>query len=172
MSSVTPVTTLVFYSFSGNSLVYLIVLFRQKFPLVSVIVVVGLANLSCCCDHCGTLRINQTKKCETKDSSLRINFVLEPRDWRFPGSLSLSLRRARSREPWERGCCWTRAGENIETSIWKGPASCGKTFLVNLLTSTFKKFSNPATAMFAWVGAEDAKILCLNDFRWSPHIIP
>ena len=38
------------------------------------------------------LRINQTKKCETKDSSLRINFVLEPRDQRFPGSLS----RARS----------------------------------------------------------------------------
>ena len=36
------------------------------------------------------LRINQTKKCETKDSSLRINFVLEPRDQRFPGSLSLS----------------------------------------------------------------------------------
>ena len=44
-------------SFSGNSLVYLIVLFRQKFPLVSVIVVVGLANLSCCCDHC----VSQTK---------------------------------------------------------------------------------------------------------------
>ena len=39
-------------SFSGNSLVYLKVLFRQKFPLVSVIVVVGLANLSFCCDHC------------------------------------------------------------------------------------------------------------------------
>ena len=36
------------------------------------------------------LRINQTKKCETKDSSLRINFVLEPRDQRFTGSLSLS----------------------------------------------------------------------------------
>ena len=51
MSSVKPATTLVFDSFSGNSLVYLIVLFRQKFPLVSVIVVVGLANLSCCCDH-------------------------------------------------------------------------------------------------------------------------
>ena len=52
MSSIKPATTLVFYSFSGNSLVYLIVLFTQKFPLVSVIVVVGLANLSCCCDHC------------------------------------------------------------------------------------------------------------------------
>ena len=31
------------------------------------------------------------KKCETKDSSLRINFCLEPRDQHFPGSLSLSL---------------------------------------------------------------------------------
>ena len=51
MSSAKPAKTLVFDSFSGNSLVYLIVLFRQKFPLVSVIVVVGLANLSCCCDH-------------------------------------------------------------------------------------------------------------------------
>ena len=46
MSSVKPATTLVFDSFAANSLVYLIVLFRQKFPLVSVIVVVGLANLS------------------------------------------------------------------------------------------------------------------------------
>ena len=36
------------------------------------------------------LRINQSKKCDTKDSSLRINFVLEPRDRCFPGSLSLS----------------------------------------------------------------------------------
>ena len=52
VSSVKPATTRVFDSFSSNSLVYLIVLFRQKFPLVSVIVVVGIANLSCCCDHC------------------------------------------------------------------------------------------------------------------------
>ena len=51
MSSVKPATTLVFDSFSGNSLVYLRVLFGQKFRLVSVIFVVGLANLSCCCDH-------------------------------------------------------------------------------------------------------------------------
>ena len=91
LSSVKPATTVVFDSFSGNSLVDLIVLFRQKFPLVSVIVVVGLANLSCCCDHCVNVA---NKKCETKDSSLRINFFLEPRDQRFPGSLSLSLRRA------------------------------------------------------------------------------
>ena len=104
MSLVIPATTLVFDSFSGNSLVYLIVLFRQKFPLVSVIVVVGLANLSCCCDHCVNVANKPDKKCETKDSSLRNNFVLEPRDQRFPGFLSLSLRRAGRREPWERGC--------------------------------------------------------------------
>ena len=90
MSSVKPATTLVFDSFSGNSLVYLIVLFRQKFPLVSVIVVEGLANLFTCCDYCVNIANKPDKKCETKDSSLRINFVLETRDQHFPGSLSLS----------------------------------------------------------------------------------
>ena len=90
MSSVKPATTLVFDSFSGNSLVYLIVLFWQKFPLVSVIAVVGLANLSCCCDHFVNVANKPDKKCEAKDSSLRVNFVLEPRDQRCPGSLSLS----------------------------------------------------------------------------------
>ena len=44
MSSVKPATMLVFDSFSGNSLIYLIVLFKQKFPLVSVTVVVGLTT--------------------------------------------------------------------------------------------------------------------------------
>ena len=58
MLSFKQATTLVFDSFSSNSLVYLIVLFRQKLPLVSVIAVVGLANLSCCCDHC----VNVAKK--------------------------------------------------------------------------------------------------------------
>ena len=62
MSSVKPATTLVFDSFSGNSLVYMIVLFRQKFPLVSVLVVVGLANLSCCCDHCVNFASKPHKK--------------------------------------------------------------------------------------------------------------
>ena len=59
---VKPATTLVFNSFSCNSLVYLIVLFRQKFSLVSVIVVVGLANLSCCCDHCVNVANKPDKK--------------------------------------------------------------------------------------------------------------
>ena len=62
MSSVKPATTLVFDSFSGNSLVYLIVLFRQKFPLVSVIVIEGLANLFCCCDYCVNIANKPDKK--------------------------------------------------------------------------------------------------------------
>ena len=64
MSSVKLATTLVFDSFPGNSPVDLIDLFRQKFPLVSVIVVVGLANLSCCCDHCVNVANKPDKKNE------------------------------------------------------------------------------------------------------------
>ena len=98
MSSVKPATTLVFDSFSGNSLVYLIVLFRQKFPLVSVIVVVGLANLSCCCDHCMNVA-NKPDKKMWKEIILFWSHVTSV----FQG-LSLSLRRTGRREPWERGC--------------------------------------------------------------------
>ena len=32
-------------------------------------------------------------------------------------------------------------------------------------------FSNPATGSFAWIGAEQAEIIFLNDFRWDPKII-
>lgn len=52
-----------------------------------------------------------------------------------------------------------------------GPANCGKTFLLNPINVIFKTFTNPSSATFAWVGAEDAKVLFLNDFRWSPQII-
>lgn len=53
-----------------------------------------------------------------------------------------------------------------------GPANCGKTFLLNPLNSLYNTFSNPATGSFAWVGAEEAEVLFLNDFRWSAQIIP
>jgi hypothetical protein len=52
-----------------------------------------------------------------------------------------------------------------------GPANCGKTFLLNPLNSIYKTFTNPASTSFAWVGAEQAEVLFLNDFRWSPQII-
>lgn len=54
----------------------------------------------------------------------------------------------------------------------KGPANCMIAFLLNPLTTVYKTFSNPTSTTFAWVGAEETKVLFLNDFKWSPHIIP
>ncbi|CAB3983397.1 Hypothetical predicted protein [Paramuricea clavata] len=54
----------------------------------------------------------------------------------------------------------------------KGPANCSKTFLLNPLNQIYSTFSNPATTTFAWVGAKNADIIFLNDFRWSKQIIP
>lgn len=56
--------------------------------------------------------------------------------------------------------------------IITGPSNCGKTFILNPLTSIFTTFSNPATATFAWVSVEDAEIIFLNDFRWCAQILP
>ena len=53
-----------------------------------------------------------------------------------------------------------------------GPANSAKTFVLKPLTIIFETFSNPATATFAWVGAEQCEVIFLNDFRWSPQIIP
>ena len=53
----------------------------------------------------------------------------------------------------------------------KGPANTGKTFLLNPLHVIYKSFSNPATSNFAWVGAEKAEVIFLNDFRWNAQII-
>ena len=53
-----------------------------------------------------------------------------------------------------------------------GPANCGKTFLLNPLTTIYDTFSNPATGTFAWVGVDKAECIFLNDFRWSPQLIP
>ena len=53
-----------------------------------------------------------------------------------------------------------------------GPANCGKTFLLNPLTILFETFCNPASGSFAWVGVDNTECIFLNDFRWSPQIIP
>lgn len=52
-----------------------------------------------------------------------------------------------------------------------GPANCGKSFILSPLKVIFNTFCNPATGTFAWVGAEEAEIIFLNDFRWKPAII-
>ena len=45
-----------------------------------------------------------------------------------------------------------------------GPANCGKTFIFNPLREIYETFTNPATGTFAWVGAELAEVIFLNDF--------
>lgn len=52
-----------------------------------------------------------------------------------------------------------------------GPANCGKTFLLDPLNSIYYTFTNPASTSFAWVGAEKAEVIFLNDFRWGPQVI-
>ena len=53
-----------------------------------------------------------------------------------------------------------------------GPANCGKTFMFQALSSIYNTFTNPASGTFAWVGAELVEVIFLNDFRWSPKVIP
>ena len=51
-------------------------------------------------------------------------------------------------------------------------ANTGKTFILFALKCIYQPFCNPATGTFAWVGAEQAEIIMLNDFHWNPSIIP
>ena len=52
-----------------------------------------------------------------------------------------------------------------------GNTNCGKSFILSPLKVIYKAFCNPATGSFAWIGAENAEIIFLNDFRWHPKII-
>ena len=56
-----------------------------------------------------------------------------------------------------------------------GPAKCGKLFIVSPLKVIYQAFLNPATGSFAWIAAEEAEIIYLNDFggilRSSPEPI-
>ena len=52
-----------------------------------------------------------------------------------------------------------------------GPANCGKLSIVSPLKVIYNVFSNPTTGSFAWIGAEEAEIIYLNDFWWHPKII-
>ena len=53
-----------------------------------------------------------------------------------------------------------------------GPHNCGKTFLLKPLSLVYRSFVNPGTSTFVWVGAEQAELLFLNNFRWGPQVIP
>ena len=54
-----------------------------------------------------------------------------------------------------------------------GPTNCAKTFMFKPLVNILKEhvFENPANDKFAWVGAGEAKVIMLNDFRWHKECI-
>ena len=52
-----------------------------------------------------------------------------------------------------------------------GRANCGKTFSLSPSQKIFNTFSNQANDKYAWLGAEKAEIIFLNDLRWSQEMI-
>ena len=60
-------------------------------------------------------------------------------------------------------------GRNIYIT---GPANCGKTFILDPLRIIYKTFVSPATCSYAWLGVEDTEVIFLNDFRYTPAILP
>ena len=53
-----------------------------------------------------------------------------------------------------------------------GPTNCGKSFTLKPITKLFNTFDNPVTTSFACVGAEEAELIFINEFRWSSQVIP
>ena len=58
--------------------------------------------------------------------------------------------------------------------IIPGPANCTKIFMLKPLELIFTDsiFKKPANDKYTWVGSKKAKVLLLNDFRWSKDVIP
>jgi len=52
-----------------------------------------------------------------------------------------------------------------------GPTNCGKSFILHPLAQIYQAFQNPANNSYAWLGAETAEVIILNDFRWTPQVI-
>ena len=48
-----------------------------------------------------------------------------------------------------------------------GPGNSAKTFLLKPLLCIYPEhFSNPASSTFSWIGADQASLILLNDYRW------
>ena len=59
-----------------------------------------------------------------------------------------------------------------------GPASCGKSFMLKPLEiiygdllEIYNAFSNQVNDNYAWVGADNAEVIILQDFRWGSELI-
>lgn len=44
------------------------------------------------------------------------------------------------------------------------PLNCGKRFVLKPLETIYHRFSNPANDRYAWVAAEDVKVIILQEF--------
>ena len=55
-----------------------------------------------------------------------------------------------------------------------GPSNCAKTFMLRPLKIIFQDrlFDNPANDKYAWIGADEAEVILLQDFRFSKEVIP
>ena len=62
-----------------------------------------------------------------------------------------------------------RKGCNIYIT---GPVNCGKTFILDPLQVIYNTVLSPATCSYAWLGVEDKEVIFLNDFRYTPAILP
>ncbi len=51
-----------------------------------------------------------------------------------------------------------------------GPTNCGKSFMLQPVTCIYRAFCNPATTSYAWIGAAEAEVILLNDFRWNQQV--
>ena len=72
----------------------------------------------------------------------------------FASALAKSLSRGRHKD------------HNI---IIHGPGDCAKTFILKPILKVLPLvFKNPANSSFAWLGAEKANMIFLNDLRWAP----
>ena len=52
-----------------------------------------------------------------------------------------------------------------------GTENCVKTFVLKPLEIIYNAFSNPSNDKYAWVGADNAELIILQDFRWSSELI-
>ena len=54
-----------------------------------------------------------------------------------------------------------------------GPSNCAKTFMFKPLKLIFENsvFENPSNDKYAWIGAEKARLILLQDFRYSKEVI-
>ena len=62
-------------------------------------------------------------------------------------------------------------GRGKGRNIIYGPTNSGKTTILNPITAIFDAFTNPFSSKYAFVGAEKAEVIFMNDLRWSPDMI-